>query len=201
MRTSRRHRKGGIAELYPFSTLRDFDVAKREAAKLVSNALADGSLAKRPCVVCGRRAEAHHDDYSRPLDITWLCRFHHRKRDADLRIARRSMATLPVSYLKSRARVMVAPHGIVKSNGRSFTMRPCTIDLVVRATRAFSALMDTESVSENKLARRMKVSRQVVNQQFAGGFRTLKVIAAYADALGYDVSVEFHKRGSEAVAS
>jgi hypothetical protein len=43
----------------------------------VSNAIKDGKLIKQPCEVCGTKAEAHHDDYSKPLDVRWLCRKHH----------------------------------------------------------------------------------------------------------------------------
>jgi len=35
-------------------------------------------LERQPCEVCGARpAEAHHDDYSRPLEVRWLCKRHH----------------------------------------------------------------------------------------------------------------------------
>jgi hypothetical protein len=31
--------------------------------------------------------DAHHDDYARPLDVTWLCRRHHQQRHAEMRRA------------------------------------------------------------------------------------------------------------------
>jgi len=45
----------------------------------VGNALRLGLLEKKPCEVCGDpKSEAHHDCYDRPLDVTWLCRDHHK---------------------------------------------------------------------------------------------------------------------------
>jgi hypothetical protein len=45
------------------------------------NCIKSGVLIKEPCKVCGtnENIEAHHDDYSKPLDIIWLCRHHHRE--------------------------------------------------------------------------------------------------------------------------
>jgi hypothetical protein len=38
-----------------------------------------GRLKIQPCVICGApRAEMHHVDYEKPLDVTWLCATHHK---------------------------------------------------------------------------------------------------------------------------
>lgn len=53
---------------------------KYKAQNAVNNALRDGKLKREPCYFC--RAEfvhAHHQDYSKPLEVMWLCpRCHHR---------------------------------------------------------------------------------------------------------------------------
>lgn len=36
-----------------------------------------GKIERKGCEVCGERAQMHHDDYSKPLEIRWLCRRHH----------------------------------------------------------------------------------------------------------------------------
>ena len=44
----------------------------------VKYALRTGKLIKTPCHVCGElEVQGHHPDYSRPLDVVWLCRQHH----------------------------------------------------------------------------------------------------------------------------
>ncbi|WP_218650451.1 hypothetical protein [Brevundimonas sp. P7753] len=41
---------------------------------------------KGVCEVCSAtRVDAHHDDYSRPLDVRWLCRAHHMEVHNELR--------------------------------------------------------------------------------------------------------------------
>jgi len=51
---------------------------KRKAHIAVGNALRDGKLKPDNCEICGNpKAQAHHDDYSKPLDVRWLCTTHH----------------------------------------------------------------------------------------------------------------------------
>ena len=56
---------------------------KRKANNLVNNEIKAGRLIKQPCEVCGSSeyVEAHHKDYSRPLEVNWLCTKHHDERD------------------------------------------------------------------------------------------------------------------------
>ena len=45
------------------------------AQRAVRLGIKKGTIQKQPCSNCGEsQAEAHHDDYSRPLDIRWLCK-------------------------------------------------------------------------------------------------------------------------------
>lgn len=54
---------------------------KRKAHVAVSNALRRGKLVKGSCAQegpdCSGRIEAHHEDYDKPLEVTWLCSRHH----------------------------------------------------------------------------------------------------------------------------
>ena len=53
---------------------------KVAAHRKVRRALRDGKLTKTPCVVCGvSNVYGHHPDYSKPLDVIWLCASHHQK--------------------------------------------------------------------------------------------------------------------------
>ena len=62
---------------------------KRSAHIAVGNAVRDGRLKKRPCAFCGKAStvEAHHHDYAKPLDVTWLCKPCHRRFHALERMA------------------------------------------------------------------------------------------------------------------
>lgn len=59
---------------------------KRAAHQAVEYALRKGRMERRSCERCGaQKAQAHHDDYSKQLDVTWLCPSHHRERHRELR--------------------------------------------------------------------------------------------------------------------
>lgn len=55
---------------------------KRRAHEAVRQALLKGILVKGVCQDCGSadHVDAHHDNYARPLEVTWLCRRHHMAR-------------------------------------------------------------------------------------------------------------------------
>ena len=52
---------------------------KAKAYRAVSYAIRRGKMERLSCEVCGAKAQAHHDDYSKPLDVRWLCFKHHRE--------------------------------------------------------------------------------------------------------------------------
>jgi hypothetical protein len=49
---------------------------KKAAWKAVTIAVAAGKLIPQNCF-CGKIGQAHHPDYSKPLEVLWLCTQHH----------------------------------------------------------------------------------------------------------------------------
>jgi hypothetical protein len=51
---------------------------KVRARKLLEDAIRHGRLTRQPCERCGTpNAEGHHEDYSRPFEVRWLCKSCH----------------------------------------------------------------------------------------------------------------------------
>src|SRR5581483_2908660 len=60
------------------------------AYRAVRKAVKTGLLIRRPCEVCGcEKVQAHHDDYSKPLEVRWLCHKHHHEHHTTARRAGR----------------------------------------------------------------------------------------------------------------
>jgi hypothetical protein len=93
-RTRERNIRLGYAEKYKAKTKEQktrineikkrWDLAnpeKRNAHIKLRRALLSGLLKKQPCAVCGstKFIHAHHEDYSKPLEVIWLCSKHHRQ--------------------------------------------------------------------------------------------------------------------------
>ena len=51
---------------------------KTSAWWIVSQAIKDGVLKREGCIFCGdEKTDGHHADYSKPLEVLWVCRKHH----------------------------------------------------------------------------------------------------------------------------
>lgn len=64
------------------------DQRKRQYARNYLNTyIRRGKIMRRPCQECGNPvAQAHHDDYDKPLQVIWLCRTHHLELHTKLRV-------------------------------------------------------------------------------------------------------------------
>lgn len=60
---------------------REKNADKNSAHTKISYLRQTGRLIPEPCKICGseENVEAHHEDYSKPLDILWLCSTCHHK--------------------------------------------------------------------------------------------------------------------------
>lgn len=75
--------RGGVATPNYAQAKRDY--ARRKpliygAHRQLQFAIRRGLLKPQPCEVCGeRRVVGHHTNYERPLQVFWLCHYHHRE--------------------------------------------------------------------------------------------------------------------------
>lgn len=73
----------------------------------VYKAIRSGELVRGRCEQenegdCSGRIEGHHDDYSKPLDVRWLCVSHHRRFHASRRKrVKRLSVSLPVELVEA----------------------------------------------------------------------------------------------------
>lgn len=64
---------------------RQRDPLKRHTTNLTTSAIRYGKLIRKPCEICGDpNSQAHHEDYSQPLAVRWLCFTHHRQAHGQL---------------------------------------------------------------------------------------------------------------------
>lgn len=78
-------RGGWSLRCFPCSQIHVVTIGRAHAE--LNREVRAGRLIRQPCEVCGstHRVEGHHEDYSRPLDIRWLCQRHHKQRHVELR--------------------------------------------------------------------------------------------------------------------
>jgi hypothetical protein len=57
---------------------RENNKEKTAAHILLNSAIRNGSIKRKPCIVCGvQKTVAHHRDYTKPLKVIWYCQKHH----------------------------------------------------------------------------------------------------------------------------
>ena len=72
------YRRNAAAEIERKRRWRENNEEKYHAHNVTKRAIDSGKMSRKPCEVCGAEpSDAHHDDYSRPLEVRWLCRKHH----------------------------------------------------------------------------------------------------------------------------
>jgi len=59
---------------------------RERARRFVAKAIMTGKLKRKHCELCGAKhdVQAHHADYSKPLEVRWLCRTCHNKEHGKL---------------------------------------------------------------------------------------------------------------------
>ena len=78
-RDVRERYKNDRSKVEAYDKARKAGSPKVRAQSMARNAVARGKLIKGPCADCGttERIHGHHEDYSKPLDVVWLCPRHH----------------------------------------------------------------------------------------------------------------------------
>lgn len=70
--------KGGISNAERIARYRERYPEKYAAHRALRNGLRSGNIVRGICEQCGSAdTEGHHDDYSKPLEVRWLCKAHH----------------------------------------------------------------------------------------------------------------------------
>lgn len=59
---------------------------KNRIAAVVWSKVYRAKLKKEKCFCGEKEVHAHHDDYSKPLEVMWLCRIHHKERHKFLKL-------------------------------------------------------------------------------------------------------------------
>lgn len=71
-----------------YSDLTEIEKKKSRCRRISNHARKNGELVPKPCSCGETKVEMHHDDYDKPLEVTWLCVPCHRelhRKEAELK--------------------------------------------------------------------------------------------------------------------
>lgn len=96
------------------------DPVKLRARSLASAAVKAGRLIRKPCERCGeQKSQKHHPDYSKPLDVVWLCRPCH-EIEHHGPIERRRKLKIWVAFTRAEKRLIVRAAAICGVSANQF---------------------------------------------------------------------------------
>lgn len=82
----RSYRNHAAEQMDKQKCFRDLFPSIYKARTQLGNAIRDGKIQRKPCVVCGdANSHGHHEDYRHPLEVMWLCPLHHKARHKELK--------------------------------------------------------------------------------------------------------------------
>lgn len=174
-RAAGRRNRREPCSLWPVQRTRDLDPTRKLAAQAVANGKLLGTVIPQPCEVCGsRESEAHHDDYTKPLEVRWLCRDHHREQQQPIPIPAGPVQDFRKWTLPPRLPKEVPPE-------------------VKERTQRIRDEMDRQGMSQHEFARLAGVSQPCASRWFSAGFRTRTTLRKASRALGVDFVKGFSK--------
>jgi hypothetical protein len=79
--------KGTWSKQYARYKADPYKMLKLKAKATVKREIYKGNLKRQPCEVCQatKFIHAHHEDYSKPMEVKWLCPQHHQDRHKELK--------------------------------------------------------------------------------------------------------------------
>jgi len=116
---------------------------KHNAHRRVEDALKAGKLKRRPCEKCSSfKSEAHHTDYSKPLDVVWLCRrCHIEAHTASLPFKSMARVILHKKQIGALESLLRSFHYVLKENEK-------ITNILVKAE--INAMIDREEIEQLK---------------------------------------------------
>lgn len=53
---------------------------KYKAQQILNQSIYKGKIKRENCIICNsENAQAHHEDYTKPHDVIWICSIHHKQ--------------------------------------------------------------------------------------------------------------------------
>lgn len=134
---------------------------KERAARAARYAIKTNKLIPKPCERCGEMdgIQAHHEDYSRPYDIMWLCHVHHKERHKEI-----NAGSAPI--IRDYEPVRIKKEKLPKPQ-RHAKQNP-TAEAKIRIYKQWSGKMLTTPEIE-RVARRVGATEaQIINWRYRG---------------------------------